>query len=96
MNRLVSGDLVHQTSIFLETHPLVIFQVAKVYKQRSGNRTEAQKALATWQSRGVYDKDIEDFCLDVLSKRIGLETTLIQDGVKWRIYGQGKFLPAPR
>lgn len=88
----MQNDLVHQVSMFLETHPLVIFAVAKVYKGKPANREEAKADHARWTSRGVFDKDIEDFALDVLSGRVSLETTLVApNGIKWRIYGQGKF-----
>lgn len=75
-NHLVNGDLVHQTALFLEVFPITVFAVAQLYAGKSANRDEAGKELERWRNTGKYSKEVENFCLDILSKRVGLNSVL--------------------
>lgn len=69
-------DLITQTVEYLEASPLLIFATAKLYANKPVIRSEAEAEVARWRKTGKYGTDTEDFCLDILSKRIGLDSIL--------------------
>lgn len=73
-------DVVCRASEYLECGFLLLFSVAKLYANKPHNRTQAEKALGKYQRTGRFDTDVEDFCLDILSKRVGLDTVLTKKG----------------
>lgn len=69
-------DLVTQTAEYLEVSLLMIFAISKLYANKSVKRPEAEHELNQWRKTGKYGVEVEDFCLDILSKRIGFDTII--------------------
>lgn len=80
MNRLVFGDLVHLTSQFLECSTLIVFALAQLYSGETPNRISAERDLIRWRTTGKFSKEVETLCLDILSKRVGMNVILKKKG----------------
>ena len=76
MNRLVNGDIVHQTALMLEVFPIHVFTLAQVYANKPIDNDEATRQQERWRNTGKYNQDVENLCLDLLSKRVGVNSIL--------------------
>jgi len=75
-------NLVAMTSMYLEASPKLIIAVSLLYAGKSPKLTEVEKQLDEWERTGKYNLQVEDFCLDVLAKRITLDSILEKKGFK--------------
>ena len=81
----MKNDLVHQTAMFLEVPVLVVFAVANKYAGKSASRVEATNACDCWRRTGFYSQVVEDFCLDTLTRKIGLNLTFSKHHFQWSL-----------
>ena len=72
-------DLVYQAAMYLEVQDvLVIFAVARLYAGHKALRGYCELEKKFWQKTGKFSKEVEDFCLDLLSRRLSLEAEFIK------------------
>lgn len=66
------SDIITKTKEYLECSYLAIFAFALVYSRRRCRRRDANEAFSCWKRTGRVTTELEDFCLDVLSKRLAV------------------------
>jgi len=64
------NDIVVQTRLYLEFEYLTIFALALMYSGVQATEEMAVNELERWKKTGKVVDFVNDFCLDVLSKRI--------------------------
>ena len=64
------NDIVVQTRLYLEFEYLTIFALALMYSGVEATEEMAVNELVRWKKTGKVVDFVNDFCLDVLSKRI--------------------------
>lgn len=76
------NDIVVQTCIYLESSYLLVFALALKHGKHLVNRDIAKLELERWKTTGKIPKYVEDFALDLLSKRLalGFERKLLGEG----------------
>jgi hypothetical protein len=76
------NDIVVQAVIYLESSYLLFFALALKHAHKIVNRDIAQIELEKWKKTGKISKWVEDFALDLLSRRlpIGFERKLLGEG----------------
>ncbi len=75
----MKDDIIVQAMAFLETKPLVIFALAYNYAGQRPTRKFVSDLLTNYRQFGKFDRVVQDFCIDLLARRIEV---CIQTG-KW-------------
>lgn len=65
----MNNDLVVQAALYLEVSTIAIFGLAAIYAGKNLTRKEAKDQWFLWRRSGKYNQDVENLCLDLLSRR---------------------------
>lgn len=78
----MKNDIVVQAVVYLESSYLLFFALALKHAHKIVDRNIANLELEYWKKTGKIHKYIEDFALDLLSRRLptGFERKLLGEG----------------
>ena len=69
-------DVVCFASEYLECQPILVFAIAHIYAKEKPTREETETEIELWRKSRKIPTFVQDFCIDVLAKRLVVEITL--------------------
>lgn len=70
------NDIVSQAIQYTEVRPTTLFAAANLFAGLQPTRASVNIELTKWIKTGKFSRVVEDFCIDILAKRITFDDAI--------------------